>query len=95
MLLAVVGVRVFRLTGQVFTNAFSQAIAFVIGFVRQDITLALYVGLGGTALAFVLIVPPWPFFNRNPVPWLPVGGRGAGSQQAAGGIVVNGKHVTT
>ncbi|KFY68470.1 hypothetical protein V496_01092 [Pseudogymnoascus sp. VKM F-4515 (FW-2607)] len=72
------------------------AIAFVIGFVRQDITLALYVGLGGTALAFLLVVPPWPFFNRNPVPWLPVGGAAAaGLQQGAGGIVVDGKHVTT
>ncbi|KFX99709.1 hypothetical protein O988_00839 [Pseudogymnoascus sp. VKM F-3808] len=76
--------------------AVAGAIAFVVGFVRQDITLALYVGLAGTALAFVVVVPPWPFFNQNPVPWLPVGGgKAAGTSQVSGGIVVDGKHVTT
>ncbi|GAB1320584.1 hypothetical protein MFIFM68171_10794 [Madurella fahalii] len=49
-------------------------IAFVVGYILQDIKLAVYVALGGTALVFVLVVPPWPFFNRNPVKWLPVGG---------------------
>ena len=38
---------------------------------RQDIYSTLYIGLGGTALAFVLIVPPWPWFNRHAIPWLP------------------------
>ncbi|KAK1768512.1 microsomal signal peptidase 12 kDa subunit-domain-containing protein [Phialemonium atrogriseum] len=50
------------------------ALAFIVGYALQDIKLALYIGLGGTALVFVLVVPPWPFFNRNPVKWLPVGG---------------------
>jgi signal peptidase complex subunit 1 len=40
----------------------------------QDIKLAVYVGLIGTAAVFVVAVPPWPFYNRNPVKWLPVGG---------------------
>lgn len=40
----------------------------------QDIKLAVYIALGGTAAVFVLVVPPWPFFNRNPVKWLAVGG---------------------
>ncbi|TAQ85646.1 hypothetical protein B7494_g6033 [Chlorociboria aeruginascens] len=47
------------------------AIAFIIGFFLQDIKLALFIGLGGTALTFLLIVPPWPIFKRNPVSWLP------------------------
>jgi hypothetical protein len=51
-----------------------QAIAFLVGYVLQDIALALKVGLGGTALAFLLIVPPWPYFKRHPLNWLPVGG---------------------
>lgn len=55
-------------------TAFAQAIAFIVGYALQDIKLALYIALGGTALVFVLVVPPWPFFNRNPVKWLPVGG---------------------
>ncbi|KAI6091780.1 SPC12-domain-containing protein [Hypoxylon rubiginosum] len=52
-------------------------ISFLVGFLLQDIALALKIGLGGTALAFLLIVPPWPFFNRHPVKWLPVGGESA------------------
>jgi signal peptidase complex subunit 1 len=50
------------------------AIAFLIGFFLQDIALALKVGLAGTALTFLVIVPPWPFFKQHPVNWLPVGG---------------------
>lgn len=51
-----------------------QTAAFFVGYFLQDIKLALYVGLAGTAALFVLVVPPWPFFNRHPVKWLPVGG---------------------
>ncbi|KAI1338066.1 microsomal signal peptidase 12kDa subunit [Xylariaceae sp. FL0016] len=50
------------------------AIAFLVGFFLQDIALALKIGLGGTALTFLIVVPPWPFFKRHPVQWLPVGG---------------------
>jgi signal peptidase complex subunit 1 len=45
-----------------------------VGYFLQDIKLALYIGLGGTALTFLLVIPPWPFFNKHPVKWLPVGG---------------------
>lgn len=45
--------------------------AFIVGFSTQDIYKALWIGLGGTALAFVAVVPPWPFYNKNPVAWLP------------------------
>jgi signal peptidase complex subunit 1 len=66
-----------------------QAIAFIVGYYLQDIKRALLIGLGGTVLAFLLIVPPWPFFNRHPVNWLKEGGKKAASQ----GIVVDGKLV--
>ncbi|KAK5664145.1 hypothetical protein OQA88_360 [Cercophora sp. LCS_1] len=49
-------------------------VAFLVGYFLQDIKLAVWIGLGGTALTFVAVVPPWPFFNKNPVKWLPVGG---------------------
>ncbi len=52
----------------------SQAIALIVGYFLQDIKLAVYIGLGGTALAFLLVVPAWPFFNQHPLKWLPVGG---------------------
>jgi signal peptidase complex subunit 1 len=53
---------------------FPQAIAFIVGYVLQDIKLAIYIALGGTALTFLALIPPWPFFNQHPVKWLPVGG---------------------
>ncbi|KAI1375743.1 SPC12-domain-containing protein [Hypoxylon crocopeplum] len=65
-------------------------IAFLVGFFLQDIALALKIGLGGTALAFLLIVPPWPFFNRHPVKWLPVGGEPA-TTSAQQNIVIDEK----
>ena len=37
----------------------------------QDIKLSLYIGLAGSALTFLVAVPPWPFFNKNPEGWLP------------------------
>ncbi|KAF2028487.1 microsomal signal peptidase 12 kDa subunit [Setomelanomma holmii] len=46
-------------------------IAFIAGYATQDIRLALYIGLAGTALTFLVVVPPWPFFNKNPENWLP------------------------
>ncbi|KAI9746583.1 MAG: hypothetical protein M1818_000296 [Claussenomyces sp. TS43310] len=65
------------------------AIAFFVGFALQDIKFALYIQLGGTAVAFVTFVPPWPFYNRNPVKWLPV----AGSEAVSQGVMVDGKSV--
>ncbi|KLU87909.1 microsomal signal peptidase 12kDa subunit [Magnaporthiopsis poae ATCC 64411] len=56
------------------------ALSLLIGYFLQDIKLAVYIGLGGTALTFAVVVPPWPFFNRHPVKWLPIGG---GSTAAA------------
>jgi signal peptidase complex subunit 1 len=53
--------------------ALSTLLGFNVGYVKQDIVLALYITLGGTILTFLLVVPPWPFFKRNPVKWLPAG----------------------
>ncbi|KAI1816231.1 SPC12-domain-containing protein [Poronia punctata] len=50
------------------------AVSFFVGFFLQDITLALKIGLAGTVLTFLAIVPPWPFFKQHPVVWLPVAG---------------------
>ncbi|KAL1875917.1 hypothetical protein VTK73DRAFT_9772 [Phialemonium thermophilum] len=49
-------------------------LAFIVGYMLQDIKLSLYILLGGTAVVFAVVVPPWPYFNRNPVKWLPVTG---------------------
>ncbi|KAF2854325.1 SPC12-domain-containing protein [Plenodomus tracheiphilus IPT5] len=45
--------------------------AFLVGYIAQDIRLALYIGLAGTAVTFAVVVPPWPFYNKNPEGWLP------------------------
>lgn len=71
------------------TNLF-QAIAFIVGYFLQDIKLALFIGLGGTGLTFLAVVPPWPFFNRHPVKWLPVGGS---EKDTVGSITVDGQVV--
>lgn len=49
----------------------TSVIAFIIGFTTQDIYKTLYIGLGGTALTFLLVVPQWPFYNKKPENWLP------------------------
>ncbi|KAI0315943.1 microsomal signal peptidase subunit [Amylostereum chailletii] len=48
------------------------AISFIAGFVSQSlqVTFALF-GLGVLVLVLV-VIPPWPVYNRHPVKWLPV-----------------------
>ncbi|KAL1616537.1 hypothetical protein SLS56_011375 [Neofusicoccum ribis] len=46
-------------------------VAFIVGYSTQDIALALRILLAGAVLTFVAVVPPWPFFNKNPATWLP------------------------
>lgn len=65
-----------------------QIVAFLIGFAQQNIYVTLWVGLAGAALAFLVVVPPYPFYNRSPERWLP------GKSSMAGiGIEVDGKKV--
>jgi len=64
-------------------------ISFIVGYVKQDIKLALALGLIGTTLTFLLVVPPWPFFKTHPVKWLPLGGE----QKHTEDIVVDGNIV--
>jgi signal peptidase complex subunit 1 len=35
----------------------------------HDIKLAVYVGLAGTACTFLVVTPPWPFYNKRPLKW--------------------------
>jgi len=53
-----------------FIRARPQLVAFVVGFYTQNIQNTLWLGLGGSMLAFVAIVPPWPYMNRAPARWL-------------------------
>jgi signal peptidase complex subunit 1 len=48
-----------------------QAFSFVLGFALQSLQVTFAV-LGASVLLLALvIVPPWPSYNNNPVKWLP------------------------
>ncbi|KAK3710570.1 hypothetical protein LTR37_010197 [Vermiconidia calcicola] len=71
----------------------SGLVAFLTGFITQNIYQTLYIGLGGTALTFLVVVPQWPFFSRHPQPFLPPRtGRGALAQGIS--VEVDGKKVS-
>ncbi|MCJ1232762.1 hypothetical protein MMC14_000716 [Varicellaria rhodocarpa] len=63
-------------------------IAFVLGYIQENIYLTLWVGLTGTAITFFIVVPPWPAFNESPEKWLP-----ARSGISGSGIEVDGKKI--
>lgn len=62
--------------------------ALIVGYTLQDIYVTLWVGLFGTLVTFLVVVPPWGIYKRAPVQWL------KGESGLAGiGIVVDGKKV--
>ena len=69
----------------------AQLLAFVLGFILQNIYVTLWVGLGGATLAFLVVVPPYPFYNSSPERWLP--GKNANAGIAGMGIEVDGKKI--
>ena len=71
------------------TDVDSQLIAFVIGIIQQDIHLTLWIGLGGTAVAFFMVVPPWPAYNEDPQRWLPSSTAGSGVSIEVDGKKIN------
>ncbi|CAD6576711.1 MAG: hypothetical protein ASARMPRED_007837 [Alectoria sarmentosa] len=66
----------------------SGLFAFILGFALQNIYVTLWTGLAGAALAFLVVVPPYPFYNSSPAKWLPSGSGIAGS-----GIEIDGKKI--
>lgn len=48
-----------------------QVISFLAGYITQDLRYTLAAGAGGTLLTFLAVIPPWPFYNKNPAKWLP------------------------
>ncbi len=65
-----------------------QLLAFIAGFALQNIYVTLWVGLVGAALTFLVVVPPYPFYNKSPERWLPKGIGMSGS-----GIEIDGKKI--
>ncbi|KAJ7140668.1 microsomal signal peptidase subunit [Mycena epipterygia] len=50
----------------------SAIISFVLGFALQSLQLT-FATFGMSVVTLVLlVVPPWPMFNRHPTQWLPM-----------------------
>ncbi|PUU79173.1 microsomal signal peptidase 12 kDa subunit-domain-containing protein [Tuber borchii] len=49
-------------------------LAFIVGYVLSDLKYTVYIGLSGTVIAFLAVVPPWGIYKRNPLTYLPAGG---------------------
>merc|ERR1711953_1431520 len=47
-------------------------VGFIWGFFIQQLSATVYFVLGGFALSCAIVLPPWPFFRRNPLPWQPI-----------------------
>jgi len=62
----------------------SGALGWIIGFILQNLTYTVYIGLVGSVLAVFVAVPPWPLYNRHALRWLPVGAGSASDQSEEG-----------
>ena len=44
-------------------------VGFIWGFTVQQLSAAVYCVLGGFTLSCLIILPPWSYLRRNPLPW--------------------------
>ncbi|KAL2003895.1 hypothetical protein VTN02DRAFT_1744 [Thermoascus thermophilus] len=67
----------------------SGAVAFVVGYLYEDIFLTLCIGLAGTVLTALVVIPPWPIFNKHPEKWFsPAGAKAGGTRILVDGVKV-------
>ncbi|KAF7717837.1 Signal peptidase complex subunit [Penicillium ucsense] len=52
-----------------FLLVLSGITSFLTGYIYKDIHLTLWTGLAGTLFTALVVVPPWPFYNRHPEKW--------------------------
>ncbi|KAI1321355.1 hypothetical protein EDD11_006692 [Mortierella claussenii] len=64
--------------GQCLTEQITQGvisafgvIGFLVGIILQDIRVAFYIFSAGIVLTALLVIPAWPYLNKNPIKWLP------------------------
>ena len=43
--------------------------SYLLGWSLRNIYFSLYAGIGGIVLTFLIMVPAWPMYNKNPIPW--------------------------
>ncbi|CAG8572451.1 39377_t:CDS:2 [Gigaspora margarita] len=46
-------------------------IGFAYGFLNQDLLATMKIYFGGIIFTSILTLPPWPYYNKHPVQWLP------------------------
>ncbi|SHO76464.1 Similar to S.cerevisiae protein SPC1 (Subunit of the signal peptidase complex (SPC)) [Malassezia sympodialis ATCC 42132] len=49
----------------------AATLGLIVGYDLQDVAVAMYLFGAGFVLALLVCVPPWPFFQRHHVQWLP------------------------
>jgi len=52
--------------------AVSTVVSFILGFAFQDLRVTFGILTLSTVTLTLVVLPPWPMFNRHPVKWLPV-----------------------
>jgi hypothetical protein len=48
-----------------------QILSFFAGLITSNVYNSAYVGVAGCVVTMLAVVPPWPFYNKHPVQWLP------------------------
>ncbi|KAJ2798498.1 hypothetical protein H4R20_004798 [Coemansia guatemalensis] len=59
--------------------ACAGAVALAAGFVLQRLDVCFYAYALCIAATYAVVLPPWPFFRRHPLVWLPRKARGLAS----------------
>ncbi|KAH9824689.1 microsomal signal peptidase 12 kDa subunit-domain-containing protein [Melampsora americana] len=49
----------------------SAIIAFLVGYFSQSMMLTFGIYGVGVFISLLVVVPPWPCYNKNPIKWLP------------------------
>ncbi|KHN75667.1 putative signal peptidase complex subunit 1 [Toxocara canis] len=61
------------------------------GYLAQQVSVAVNSVLVGFLIASVIVIPPWPFFRRNPIEWLPAQkSASTGGKRLRGGKLADG-----
>ena len=47
----------------------ASVIGFILGFINDDLRYVLYSNIIAFIVVGILIVPNWPFLNKNPITW--------------------------
>ncbi|CAO3623859.1 unnamed protein product [Mucor hiemalis] len=45
-------------------------VSFIVGYALQSIQTLLIIFAAGLAITTLVVVPPWPMYNKHPQPWI-------------------------